>query len=553
MLPPSDEHKLKPTASFDGGDLDCGNGLLLLIRKNLDALDTGQLLEIKSTDISVEEDLPAWCRLTNNQFISWTKAGKQRSYLIAKGMNIAEDGVDTPVGAVAKNVQTDSTAVHSSGAHQSTESVESDVVLTDLRERKKTNLVVPETKANVVLPAPLIEPLPAPSIEPLPTPLIEPLSVMGIGSWPRPKWMLRAIHDYLEGKLSESEFQESADDAVRLVVEQQLRAGADVITDGEQRRDNYSSFVGTRLENVQLVPLVDLLPLVDHPEEFQRQLETLDVPASVVRHPAVFGKLQRKASLAAHECVFLKQITDNPVKVSIPGPYLLTRTMYLDCFKERAYATREALADDVVRILREEISDLLKSGASIIQLDEPILTEVVFGAPQHQRTFMCGALSERKDEPEELQFATLLLNRVTDGFPQERLAMHVCRGNWSPDESVALTGGYEKLLPVFQSLKVGTLFLELCTPRAGEIDVLKDLPNHMRIGIGVVNPKTHTVETVESIYDKAMQAASLVGLNRLLLNPDCGFATFADNPVTDAETARKKLTAIAEAAKRLRS
>ncbi len=502
MLPPSDEHELKPTTTFDGGDLDCGNGLLLLIRKNLDALDDGQLLEIKSTDVSVEEDLPAWCRLTNNQFISWTKVGKQRSYLIRKGMGTESGGASTN-----PSQQRTEHAASNSGRIEPTQVKTARI---EIREGSTYS----QDGTNLVSSAQIIEPL----------------SVMGIGSWPRPKWMLRAMHEFLEGKLSDREFQETANDAVRLVVDQQIRAGADVITDGEQRRDNYSSFVGTRLENVQLVPLVDLLPLVDHPEEFRRQLETLDIPASIVRHPAVFGKLKRTASLAAHECTFLKTITSKPVKISLPGPYLLTRTMFLDCFKERAYATREELAEDIVRILREEISELIECGASLIQLDEPILTEVVFGAPQQQRTFMCGALSERKETQEELLFATQLLNRVTASFPTERLALHVCRGNWSPDESVALSGGYEKLLPVFESVKVGTLFLELCTPRAGEIEVLADLPKNIRIGVGVVNQKNRQVESVDSIYEQAMQAASLVGLNRILLNPDCGFATFADNP-----------------------
>ncbi len=502
-IPPSNEHTIKPAASFDGGDLDCGNGLLLLIRKNLDALEEGHVLEIKSTDVSVEEDLPAWCRLTKNELVSWTKVGQQRSYLICKGSRRAEDGQSNLVEV----------------KERSPARVEGST--TDLRSDR-------------------------------PVPSVEPLSVMGIGSWPRPKWMLRIMHEYLEGKLSEDDFQESANDAVRLVVEQQLKAGVDVITDGEQRRDNYSSFVGARLENVQLVPLIDLLPLVDHPEEFQRQLDALDVPCSVVRHPAVFGKLSRKAPLAAHESAFLRQITNAPIKVSLPGPYLLTRTMYLDCFKERAYASREALADDIVQILREEITDLLQSSASLIQLDEPILTEVVFGAPQQQRTFMCGALCERGETNEELSFATELLNRVTDGFPPERLALHVCRGNWSPDESVALTGGYEPLLPVFQKVKFGTLFLEMCTPRAGEMEILQELPNHVRIGVGVVNPKDTAVESIESVYDKAMRAAALVGINRVLLNPDCGFATFADSPVANAEIARQKLAVIVEAARRLK-
>ena len=76
-------------------------------------------------------------------------------------------------------------------------------------------------------------------------------------------WLLQALHDYLEGRLADHDFHETADDAVRLAVEAQLRAGVDVVTDGEQRRDSYASFVGGRLDNCQLIPITDLLPYVD--------------------------------------------------------------------------------------------------------------------------------------------------------------------------------------------------------------------------------------------------------------------------------------------------
>jgi 5-methyltetrahydropteroyltriglutamate--homocysteine methyltransferase len=72
-MTPSARHDHQPDAGFDGGDLDCGSGLLLLIRKHIDPLARGQLLEIRSTEISVDEDLPAWCRLTGNELVSWTK------------------------------------------------------------------------------------------------------------------------------------------------------------------------------------------------------------------------------------------------------------------------------------------------------------------------------------------------------------------------------------------------------------------------------------------------------------------------------------------------
>jgi 5-methyltetrahydropteroyltriglutamate--homocysteine methyltransferase len=80
-----DRHALAADARFDGGDLDCGNGLLLLIRQHIDPLEPGQLLEFTSTEISVEEDVPAWCRLTGNELVSVTRQNRQRSFLVCKG------------------------------------------------------------------------------------------------------------------------------------------------------------------------------------------------------------------------------------------------------------------------------------------------------------------------------------------------------------------------------------------------------------------------------------------------------------------------------------
>src|SRR5947209_18951300 len=170
--------------------------------------------------------------------------------------------------------------------------------------------------------------------------------------------MLQAIHDHLEGRLGEAAFEATGDDAARLAVDAQVRAGVDVVSDGEQRRDNYASFVGGLLENCQLIPLTDLLPLVDDPEKFEKELESLDVPASEVRHPAVFGKLRRGRPIAAHELEFVRTLTDRPVKIALPGPYLLTRIMWMECISDKAYATREELAGDIVLILREELHAL---------------------------------------------------------------------------------------------------------------------------------------------------------------------------------------------------
>jgi 5-methyltetrahydropteroyltriglutamate--homocysteine methyltransferase len=497
----ADHHPFPPHASFDGGDLDCGNGLLLLIRRHIDPLDGGQLLEILSTDSTVEEDLPAWCRLTGNDLVSRTRVGAVRSYLVRKRGSAP---LAPPVSPT--------------------------------RERGTGEQTTPS--------------LPQGRGGPFRLP---PFTVTGVGSWPRPGWLLRALHDRLSGRLGEEEFQQYADDAVRLAVAAQERAGVDLITDGEQRRDNYASFVGGRLDNCQLIPITDLLPYVTDPAKFADELRALDVPAEQVRHPAVFGKLSRSWPLAVHELERVRRFTAKPVKVALPGPYLLTRTMWLECVADKAYPTREELAEDVVRVLREELAELLTAGAAVVQFDEPVLTEVVFTRPTGGRSFMCGALGEKKEAGEELAFAGRLIRAVLDGFPKERLALHVCRGNWSRDESVALTGPYTPLVPLFATLPVGTFFLEMATPRAGELEPLRGLPADVRIGLGVVNQKLDRAELIDDIIKRADAAVAVFSPDRVWLNPDCGFATFADNPLASAEVAEAKLTNIAAAARRLRS
>ena len=93
----------------------------------------------------------------------------------------------------------------------------------------------------------------------------------------------------------------------------------DVLTDGEQRRDNYASFVGGLLDNCQLIPLSDLTAMVDDAEKFQGELRALDVPAGEVRHPVVYGKLGRSRSLAVHEFEYARACSDRPVKVAFRG------------------------------------------------------------------------------------------------------------------------------------------------------------------------------------------------------------------------------------------
>jgi 5-methyltetrahydropteroyltriglutamate--homocysteine methyltransferase len=170
-----------------------------------------------------------------------------------------------------------------------------------------------------------------------------------------------------------------------------------------------------------------------------------------------------------------------------------------------------------------------------------------------------------KASPEgELKYAVDLINRVADGFNDLHIGVHVCRGNWSTKEGVLLEGGYEPLIPWLAKMKVNQFALEYATPRAGRLEAIAGLSPGACLGLGTVNPRTIEVEHPRWIADRAMQAANLLdthtasdpaippGRKRVFLNPDCGFGTFADRPISTHELAKAKLEALVAAAKSLR-
>ena len=164
-----------PDASFDGGDLDCGNGLLILIRQHLGPLERGQLLHLRSTDKSVAEDLPSWSRLTGNDLLEYRTEGTGletvHHFLVVKG-SLSERKVRLEEKIAPKPVLPG--------------------VANPIGDR-----VVPLPPRDQLIPG------------------LPKLAVFGIGSMPRPAWLLRMLHEKLEGRITEEEFENAADDAVR--------------------------------------------------------------------------------------------------------------------------------------------------------------------------------------------------------------------------------------------------------------------------------------------------------------------------------------------------
>ena len=160
-----------------------------------------------------------------------------------------------------------------------------------------------------------------------------------VGSWPRSPALQRALARKLAGSSPRRSSIAIADAAVLEALRAQEAAGCDIVTDGEQRRDNFYSFVAEKLDGVRLMSLAEMLDVVEDKDGFRRILDTLDVPAFSIHNPTCVGKIRRRQPLAADEYAFLRRHTDRPIKVPLPGPYILTRAMWV---KE---VTRERLPD----------------------------------------------------------------------------------------------------------------------------------------------------------------------------------------------------------------
>ena len=212
--------------------------------------------------------------------------------------------------------------------------------------------------------------------------------VTQVGSWPRSRTLLKALRDKRLGRMSRTDFDAVADDEIRRCVSLQIEAGADVIVDGEHRRDNFYSFVADKLDGTRLMSLAEMLDVLEDKAGFEEMLETLDVPASAIRNPTCVGRVSRREPLVADDLRFVRQLTDKPIKVTLPGPYLLTRSMWVTAYSKAGYADKTELAEDVIRILRDELAELEALGASFVQFDEPVLTEIVFSQENDRRTFM---------------------------------------------------------------------------------------------------------------------------------------------------------------------
>ena len=195
---------------------------------------------------------------------------------------------------------------------------------------------------------------------------------------------------------------------------------------------------------------------------------------------------------------------------------------------------------DLVGILRNELIAVRDAGASVAQFDDP-----------HLCLFVDESVRAQYDQPErEMDLCVDLLNQITDGIVGIQIAIHLCRRNKGRDGWVG-EGGYEPILPYLKRLKVNQYLMEFTIPAAGDLAVLKQIPENKTVGLGCVDCRSEHIDTVEEIVERVENALRYLSPACVTLNPDCGFApgSAADIPIDEAY---QKLKNEAKAAEILR-
>lgn len=367
-----------------------------------------------------------------------------------------------------------------------------------------------------------------------------------VGSWPRPNWLIEAFEKFEKGQLDQQTFAQYLDDAVKLAIRDQEEAGLDVITDGEQRRTSFVAFVGQKLRGFKIVRVEELHP---NAKEIMKKYKA---PLTLWR-PVIAGYIE-DSIMAVDEVEYAKKVATRPLKVTLPSPYLIMWEAWHHRISAPYYPRPEDAAEAYAKVLRREIARLIDKGVAFIQLDEPMLGDLIEAEPDKPDRYKQVASElygqRYRGLKDEIQLAVDLVNEVVQGYGTSvRLGMHLDR--WPTEESPVV--GYERLAPQIFDIKVRQYVVEYKHPRMGNPEEFaKILPSDKEIGLGSIDVRDpKRVETVEEVVAHVERVAKYVDPTRIWLNPDCGFAPGMYRAFPRA-VALEKLKVMVKAAKALR-
>jgi 5-methyltetrahydropteroyltriglutamate--homocysteine methyltransferase len=305
-----------------------------------------------------------------------------------------------------------------------------------------------------------------------------------VGSYPQPAWLIdrERLGDRLPPRVRARELwrvpedllEEAQDDATRLAVQDMERAGVDVVTDGEMRRESYSNRFATALDGVDL----------DNPGV------ALDRTGHENPVPRVVGPIRRTRPVEVRDVEFLRDLTDRKIKITVPGPFTMTQQAQDD-----HYGDERSLALAYADAVNEELRDLKAAGADVVQIDEPYL--------------------QARPEPAR-DYAIEAINRALEGIEGETV-LHTCFGYAHIVHD--RPSGYPFLRELDQCIATH-LSLEAAQP---DLDpkVLRDVADKT-IVLGVLDLGSSEVETPETVAARIRRALEVVPRERLVVAPDCG-------------------------------
>jgi 5-methyltetrahydropteroyltriglutamate--homocysteine methyltransferase len=305
-----------------------------------------------------------------------------------------------------------------------------------------------------------------------------------VGSYPQPEWLINRemLSKQMPPRVRVEELwrvpvewiDQAQDDATLLAIRDQERAGLDILTDGEMRRESYSNRFATALSGLDL----------DNPGTI------LSRSGHKISVPKIIGKIKRMRPVQVRDVEFLRANTDRKIKITVPGPFTMSRQAV-----NSYYDSDEALALDYAGAVNEEIKDLFAAGADFVQIDEPYMQAY----PDKAREYGLRAL-----------------NRALDGV-KGTTAVHICFGY------AALVAGRPagySFLPELADSSVRQVSIETAQSKL-DCSVLKSLPDKTII-LGVIDLSTHEVETPETVADRIRRALPYVSPERVIVAPDCG-------------------------------
>jgi 5-methyltetrahydropteroyltriglutamate--homocysteine methyltransferase len=301
-------------------------------------------------------------------------------------------------------------------------------------------------------------------------------------------------------RVAEPWLEQAQDDATILAIRDMERAGVDIVTDGEIRRESYSNRFATALDGVDV--------------ETPGVIRTRVGQETVV--PRVVGRVRRMRPVELRDMQFLRRHTDRPAKITLPGPFTMAQQA-----KNEFYEDMEALAMDLAAAVNEEARDLQAAGADLIQLDEPWL---------------------RNDPEGAKRYAVPAINRALEGLTVPT-ALHLCFGYAAVVRHQKPTG--YSFLPQLAATTAQQISIEAAQPRL-DLGVLADLAGKTII-LGVIDLADPAVETMDQVTARIRAGLARVTADRLVLAPDCGMKYLP------RDTAFGKLRALVDGAHAVRA